>query len=92
MLKQMLADGKGNMDLPLKTQLQVDQEQDQIIPIDCKVVKQVCWLKTLVRLCPIVKYDAHHYKCKWDDDVMETLKNWPQKKDQNLTWMLLLRR
>jgi hypothetical protein len=38
----MLVDGKGSMDLPLKTQLEVDQEQDQIIPIGHKEVKQVC--------------------------------------------------
>ncbi len=57
--------------MALKTQLEVDQEQDQIIPIGHKVVKQVCWLKTLVGLCPIAKYDAHHCRCKWDDDVME---------------------
>ncbi len=42
MLKHMLADGKGNMDLPLKTQLNVDQEQDQIISVGHKVVNHVC--------------------------------------------------
>jgi hypothetical protein len=71
MLKQTLVDSKGNMDLPLKTQLEVDQEQDQIIPIGHKAIKHVCWLKTLIGLCPIAKYDAHHFKCKWDDNVME---------------------
>jgi hypothetical protein len=59
------------MDLPLKTQLEIDQKQDQIIPIGHKAIKQVCWLKTLVGLCPSTKYDADHRKCKWDDDVME---------------------
>jgi hypothetical protein len=38
MLKKMLAYGKGSMDLPLKTQHEVDQKQDQIIPVGHKVV------------------------------------------------------
>jgi hypothetical protein len=42
MLKQMLGDDKGSMDLPLKTQLEVDQEQDQIILVGHKAVKQMC--------------------------------------------------
>jgi hypothetical protein len=71
MLKHMLVDDKISMDLPLKTQLKVDQEQDQIIPIGHKAVKQVCWFKTLIGICPVAKYDAHHCKCKWDDDVMQ---------------------
>jgi hypothetical protein len=79
MLKQMLVDGKGSMDLPLKTQLGVDQEHDQIISVGHKVVKQVCWFKTLVRLCPTTKYNAHHRKCKWDDDVMEKHSETSQK-------------
>jgi hypothetical protein len=39
MLKKMLAYGKGSMDLPLKTQLKVDQKQDQIIPVGHKAIK-----------------------------------------------------
>jgi hypothetical protein len=42
MLKQMLADDKGSMDMLLKTQLEVDQEQEQIILVGHKVVKQMC--------------------------------------------------
>jgi hypothetical protein len=52
MLKQMLANGKGSMDLPLKTQLKVYQGHDQIILVGHKAIKQVCWLKTLIGLCP----------------------------------------
>ncbi len=37
MVKHMLANGKGSMDLPLKIQLNVDQEQDQIISVGHKV-------------------------------------------------------
>jgi hypothetical protein len=39
MLKKMLAYGKGTMDLPLKTQHEIDQKQDQIIPIGHKAIK-----------------------------------------------------
>ncbi len=49
------------MDLPLKTQLEVDQKHDQIILVGHKVIKQVCWFKTLIGLCPSTKYDAHHH-------------------------------
>ncbi len=93
MLKKMLAYGKGSMDLPLKTQLEVDQKQDQIISIGHKTVKHVCWLKTLVGLCPSTKYDAHHHKCKWDNDVLDKhSKIGKKKKYYNLTWMLLLKK
>ncbi len=71
MLKKMLAYGKGSMDLPLKTQHEVDQKQDQIIPVGHKAIKQVCRFKTLVGLCPYTKCNAHHRTCKWDYDVME---------------------
>jgi hypothetical protein len=39
MLKYILVNDKGSMDLPLKTQLEVDQEQDQIILVGHKAVK-----------------------------------------------------
>ncbi len=39
MLNQMSANNKGSMDLPLKTQLEVDQEQDEIILVGHKAVK-----------------------------------------------------
>jgi len=71
MLKQMLANGKGSMDLPLKTQLEVYQGHDQIILVGHKAIKQVCWLKTLIGFCSATMYNAHHCKCKWDNDVVD---------------------
>jgi hypothetical protein len=37
----MLANSKANTDLPLKTQLEVDQEQDQNILSGHKLIRQV---------------------------------------------------
>ncbi len=68
------------MDLPLKTQLEVYQGHDQIILVGHKVIKQVCWLKTLVGLCPTTKYNAHHCKCKWDNDVVDKQSKTSQKR------------
>jgi hypothetical protein len=39
MLKKMLVYGKGSMDLPLKTQHEVDQKRDQIIMVGHKAIK-----------------------------------------------------
>jgi hypothetical protein len=57
MLKEMLANGNKSMDLPLIIQLDFYQGHDQIISIDHEVIKQVCWLKTLIGLCPATKYN-----------------------------------
>ncbi len=66
----MLANSKANTYLLLKTQLEVDQEQDQNILVGHKLIRQVYQLKTLKGLCPSAKYDAKHCKSEWDDDVV----------------------
>jgi hypothetical protein len=63
----MLANCKANTNLPLKTQLEVDQKEDQNIPTSHK---HVYLLKTLKGLHPSARYDAEHLKNEWDDDVV----------------------
>jgi hypothetical protein len=79
MLKQMLVDGEGSMDMPLRTQLKVDRQQDQIILVGHKTIKQVRWLKTLIGLCPATKYNAHHCKCKSDDNLWKNIQKITKK-------------
>lgn len=66
----MLADRKVIIYLLLNTQLKVDQKQNQNIPTSHKLIKQVCWFKTLKGLHPGARYDVKHCKCRQDDDVV----------------------